>query len=279
MLAARSRRSGPRPDLGDDPDALDDLADWLTRDNPQFARNMANRVWFHLMGRGVVEPVDDFRDSNPPSQPRAARRPDRRVRRRRAAAPAAGRADHEVADLPARRPARTRRTPTTRPTSPTPRSGSCPPRSCSTRSARSSSKPEPFADAPPAHPGRRRCPGVRTGGHVPQDLRQARPAADLRVRAVRVDHAGPGVPAHQRRGGPLASSRPTTTGSAGCSTPGAADDAILDELYPRRPRPRADAPPSARASSPTSRRPATAGRRGKTSPGRSLNSKEFLLRH
>ncbi len=60
---------GPRPDLHGDLDALDDLARWLTRDNPQFARAMANRVWFHLMGRGIVEPVDDFRDSNPPSIP------------------------------------------------------------------------------------------------------------------------------------------------------------------------------------------------------------------
>jgi hypothetical protein len=60
---------GPPPRLGDDPDARDELADWLTRDNPQFARNLANRVWFHLMGRGIVEPVDDFRDSNPPSNP------------------------------------------------------------------------------------------------------------------------------------------------------------------------------------------------------------------
>ncbi len=62
-------RAAPSPTLGDDPNALDDLADWLTRDNPQFARNLANRVWFHLMGRGVVDPVDDFRDSNPPSNP------------------------------------------------------------------------------------------------------------------------------------------------------------------------------------------------------------------
>ena len=60
---------GPKPDLRDDPDALDDLAAWLTRDNRQFARNLANRVWFHLLGRGIVEPVDDFRDSNPPSNP------------------------------------------------------------------------------------------------------------------------------------------------------------------------------------------------------------------
>jgi hypothetical protein len=60
---------GPEPALGGRPDALDALADWLTRDNRQFARNMANRVWFHLLGRGVVDPVDDFRDSNPPSIP------------------------------------------------------------------------------------------------------------------------------------------------------------------------------------------------------------------
>jgi hypothetical protein len=42
------------------------LARWLTSaDNPFFARSVANRVWFHLLGRGIVDPVDDFRDSNP----------------------------------------------------------------------------------------------------------------------------------------------------------------------------------------------------------------------
>ncbi len=42
------------------------LASWLTGpDNPFFAKSLVNRVWFHLMGRGIVEPVDDFRDSNP----------------------------------------------------------------------------------------------------------------------------------------------------------------------------------------------------------------------
>lgn len=50
-------------------DALGPLADWLASDNRMFARNMANRIWFHLTGRGVVDPVDDFRDSNPPSNP------------------------------------------------------------------------------------------------------------------------------------------------------------------------------------------------------------------
>jgi hypothetical protein len=49
--------------------ALDALADWLTRGNRQFGRNLANRVWFHLLGRGIVDPVDDFRESNPPSNP------------------------------------------------------------------------------------------------------------------------------------------------------------------------------------------------------------------
>jgi hypothetical protein len=44
------------------------LADWLTRsDNPFFARSVVNRIWYHLLGRGIVDPVDDFRDSNPPA--------------------------------------------------------------------------------------------------------------------------------------------------------------------------------------------------------------------
>jgi hypothetical protein len=42
------------------------LAVWLTSpENPFFAKSVANRVWFHLMGKGIVDPVDDFRDSNP----------------------------------------------------------------------------------------------------------------------------------------------------------------------------------------------------------------------
>jgi hypothetical protein len=54
---------------GENENALELLADWLTRANPQFSRNLANRVWFHLLGRGIVDPVDDFRESNPPSNP------------------------------------------------------------------------------------------------------------------------------------------------------------------------------------------------------------------
>jgi hypothetical protein len=43
------------------------LAEWITSpDNPYFAQTMANRVWADLMGRGLVEPVDDLRQTNPP---------------------------------------------------------------------------------------------------------------------------------------------------------------------------------------------------------------------
>jgi hypothetical protein len=44
------------------------LADWLTSpDNPLFARNIVNRTWGHLMGVALVEPIDDLRATNPPS--------------------------------------------------------------------------------------------------------------------------------------------------------------------------------------------------------------------
>jgi hypothetical protein len=56
--------------LAPEVDRREKLADWLVSpDNPFFARAAVNRVWGHLFGRGIVEPVDDFRSSNPPSQP------------------------------------------------------------------------------------------------------------------------------------------------------------------------------------------------------------------
>jgi len=49
-------------------DRREALADWVTSaENPWFARSLANRVWAYFMGPGIVEPVDDFRVSNPPS--------------------------------------------------------------------------------------------------------------------------------------------------------------------------------------------------------------------
>lgn len=56
-----------------DVDAIDPrvpLAAWLVApENPHFARNIVNRVWKHLLGRGLVEPVDDLRPTNPPANP------------------------------------------------------------------------------------------------------------------------------------------------------------------------------------------------------------------
>ena len=43
----------------------------MTRpDNAWFSRSIANRIWGHLLGRGLVEPVDDMRATNPPTNPR-----------------------------------------------------------------------------------------------------------------------------------------------------------------------------------------------------------------
>jgi hypothetical protein len=56
-------------EAGEDPRAA--LADWITSaDNPYFAQVAANRVWADLMGRGLVDPVDDIRATNPPSNPK-----------------------------------------------------------------------------------------------------------------------------------------------------------------------------------------------------------------
>jgi len=46
------------------------LVDWMAQpDNPFFARVLVNRLWGHFMGRGLVDEVDDMRESNPPSNP------------------------------------------------------------------------------------------------------------------------------------------------------------------------------------------------------------------
>ncbi|GDX11109.1 hypothetical protein LBMAG57_28810 [Verrucomicrobiota bacterium] len=46
------------------------FAAWLTKkENPYFSKAFANRMWFYFFARGIVQPVDDFRDLNPPSHP------------------------------------------------------------------------------------------------------------------------------------------------------------------------------------------------------------------
>ena len=59
---------GTAPEIAEGQDPRESLAAWMTSDeNPFFARVMANRVWADLMGRGLVEPVDDLRATNPPA--------------------------------------------------------------------------------------------------------------------------------------------------------------------------------------------------------------------
>ncbi len=58
------------PTMDDVFDRRRKLAEWLTaKDNPLFARNFVNRFWAYTMGRGLVEPIDDLRATNPPSIP------------------------------------------------------------------------------------------------------------------------------------------------------------------------------------------------------------------
>jgi hypothetical protein len=52
------------------PQRRDAMADWLTsKDNPYFAKAFANRMWSYFVGKGIIDPVDDIRASNPPSNP------------------------------------------------------------------------------------------------------------------------------------------------------------------------------------------------------------------
>ncbi len=64
--------------LGDSPETISPdedprlvLADWMAEpSNPFFSRVLVNRYWKHFFGRGLVEPEDDIRETNPPSNPR-----------------------------------------------------------------------------------------------------------------------------------------------------------------------------------------------------------------
>ncbi|MBI1900612.1 MAG: DUF1549 domain-containing protein [Planctomycetia bacterium] len=60
---------GPQPDTAGK-DRRELLAQWITSpENPYFATSVANRVWSHFLGKGIVEPIDDVRVSNPATNP------------------------------------------------------------------------------------------------------------------------------------------------------------------------------------------------------------------
>ena len=71
--AATPRPSFPtarRPSCSPDQDPREVFADWLIAPkNPWFARNIVNRVWSWLLGRGIIHEPDDIRPDNPPSNP------------------------------------------------------------------------------------------------------------------------------------------------------------------------------------------------------------------
>jgi hypothetical protein len=75
VLHPRTGVAVPPSPLGDAPMPPDSpidrrvyFADWLTSPtNPYFARALVNRVWKNFFGRGLVEPEDDLRDTNPPT--------------------------------------------------------------------------------------------------------------------------------------------------------------------------------------------------------------------
>ena len=61
---------GPTLDIPPDEDPRLRLADWMSdKANPFFAKSLVNRYWKHFFRRGLVEPEDDIRDSNPPTNP------------------------------------------------------------------------------------------------------------------------------------------------------------------------------------------------------------------
>lgn len=61
---------GPVIELSDYQDPRGALVDWMVEaNNPFFARSLANRYWKHFFGRGLVEPEDDMRVTNPASNP------------------------------------------------------------------------------------------------------------------------------------------------------------------------------------------------------------------
>ena len=61
---------GEPMDIPSDEDPRHKLADWMSNPkNPYFAPAVANRYWSHFFGRGIVDPIDDMRVTNPPSNP------------------------------------------------------------------------------------------------------------------------------------------------------------------------------------------------------------------
>ena len=70
MVVAPKVPFGSEREIKPEDDRRDPFVDWLTsKENPLFAKSMANRVWSYFFGKGIIDPVDDIRGGNPPSNP------------------------------------------------------------------------------------------------------------------------------------------------------------------------------------------------------------------
>ena len=246
-----------------------------------------NRIWFHLMGRGLVDPVDDFRADQPAEQPRlldalAEDFVDHTVRRA-----AHDPADHDVADVRACRPSPNETNARRRGEL----SHALPRRLTAEQLLDAQHQVTGVAagvrrlsegHAGRADPGRAgRAAGAASraddGGPVPRRLRQAAAAARLRVRAVERHDAGPDVPADQRAGDLAAAVATRTTASAQLIAAGKIDEQIIEELYwpPCAPADggRAEGDDASTSTSAKDRRKGL-----EDVPWALLNAKEFVLR-
>jgi hypothetical protein len=62
--------NGKQPKFVDKVSSRVTLAEWMTaKDNPYFARNAVNRLWGQFFGQGIIDPIDEPNDANPPSHP------------------------------------------------------------------------------------------------------------------------------------------------------------------------------------------------------------------
>ena len=199
--------------------------------NEYFSGAMVNRVWKHYLGVGLVEPVDDLRASNPPTQPRTvegAQRASSSARKFDLQAPDA--ADPELADLPAQLGARTpgnatdtrfyshyyaRRLPAEVLLDAVSQATGVPESSPATRvGLRAVQLPDPGAEVV-----------------LPDAVRPVRPRDGLRLRAQRRgDAAATAAPPERRQLSSPRSRRPTA-GWPSCSAEKKTDDAIVEELF------------------------------------------------
>ncbi len=107
----RTNKTAPLKPLDAEPvdvDGADDprqrLADWMADPkNPFFARAVANRYWAHFFGRGIVDPIDDLRVTNPAVEPRTPGRTREVARRFEVLAEVAREDDLQKPDLFAQR--------------------------------------------------------------------------------------------------------------------------------------------------------------------------------